>query len=507
MPVSTSSVGGYFAGIRSDRLVSLRDQLDDLQRQLSTGKKSQTYGGLGIDRRISLDAHSKVSNIGGWLKGIEQAELRIQFSDQTVSGFNKLTLDAKSDVRPASYLPTSTGKTTGQILVEDKFRQAIDQLNVDIDGRYLFSGRSTDVKPVESYDIILNGDGAGRAGVRTLISERRQADLGVALQGRLAVAGAGTNVTLDEEATNPPYGFKIAGATSSTAAITSTFAPGAPASLTFNVVGTPNPGDAVTVKLSLPDGTQEEFTLTARTANISGNPYDSFAIGATPAATAANLQAALGAGVQRQAATTLSAASATIAARDFFNGTATTPPLRVPGPGFATAVAPPAPGTTANTVIWYKGDDAATPTGRGTGPVQIDASQTVNIGARANEEAFRIGLAQFAAIVADNYSATDPTARDRYEALSTRARNNLSFNGGVQRPSDIATELGIASATIDNAKKRHLTTRGFLEQAVDKIENASTEEVAASILSLQTRLQASYQTTSILSRLTLTNYL
>jgi flagellar hook-associated protein 3 FlgL len=506
MPISASRAGGYFAGVRSDQLVSLRTELNDLQRQLSTGKRSETYGGLGIDRRISLDAHGKVSKLDGWLQGIQQAELRVQFANQTTTGFNKLTQDAKGDVRSASYLPTSTGQTAGQILVEDKFRQAIDQLNVDIDGRYLFSGRSTDTKPVESYDLIMNGDGAGRAGVRTLISERRQADLGVAGQGRLLVAGAGTNVTLDEEATNPPYGFKIAGATSLTAAITSTFAAGAPANLTFNVVGTPNPGDAVTVKLSLPDGTQEQMTLTARTNNVSGNPWDSFAIGTTPAATAANLQAALAAGVQRQAATTLSAASATIGARNFFNGTATNPPLRVPGPGFATATTPEVPGTAANTVIWYKGDDAAT-SARATGPLQIDASQTVNIGARANEEAFRIGLAQFAAIVADNYSAADPTARDRYEALSTRARNSLSFTGGVQRPSDIATEFGAASNTIGRAKARHTETKNFIGQAVDRIENSSTEEVAASILSLQTRLQASYQTTSILSRLTLTSYL
>lgn len=506
MPISASNVGGYFAAVRSDQLVSLRTQLDDLQRQLSTGKKSETYGGLGLDRRISLDAHGKVSNLDGWLKGIEQANLRIKFANQTLEGFNKLTQDAKSDVRVASYLPTSTGKTTGQILVEDRFRQAIDQLNIDIDGRYLFSGRSTDTKPVETFDVIMNGDGSGRAGVRQLISERRQADLGVALQGRLLVAGAGTNVTLDEEATNPPYGFKIAGATSSTTAITSTFTPGAPANLTFNVVGTPNPGDAVTVRLSLPDGTQEDMTLTARSPATSGNPYDSFAIGATPAATAANLQAALAAGVQRQAATTLSAASATIASRDFFNGSATNPPLRVPGPGFATATVAPSPGTPANTVIWYKGDDAATPA-RATAPLQIDASQTVNIGARANEEAFRIGLSQFAAIVADNYSAADPTARDRYEALSTRARNALSFTNGVQRPADIATEFGVASATIDRAKQRHTATKNFLGEAVDKIENASTEEVAASILALQTRMQASYQTTSILSRLTLTSYL
>ena len=40
-----------------------------------------------------------------------------------------------------------------------------------------------------------------------------------------------------------------------------------------------------------------------------------------------------------------------------------------------------------------------------------------------------------------------------------------------------------------------------------RLAGASNEEVAAAILSLQTRLQASYQTTAILSRLSLSNYL
>jgi hypothetical protein len=47
----------------------------------------------------------------------------------------------------------------------------------------------------------------------------------------------------------------------------------------------------------------------------------------------------------------------------------------------------------------------------------------------------------------------------------------------------------------------------FFETARAGVEDANDEEVAASLLTLQTRLQATYQTTSILSRLSLVNYL
>ena len=72
---------------------------------------------------------------------------------------------------------------------------------------------------------------------------------------------------------------------------------------------------------------------------------------------------------------------------------------------------------------------------------------------------------------------------------------------------DIATELATSRLAIDGAKERHTATKALLQDRLDAVEGASNEEVAAAILSLQTRLQASYETTSILSRLSLANYL
>ena len=35
-------------------LLDMRSQLDDLQRQLGTGQKADTYAGLGIDRGLAV---------------------------------------------------------------------------------------------------------------------------------------------------------------------------------------------------------------------------------------------------------------------------------------------------------------------------------------------------------------------------------------------------------------------------------------------------------------------
>jgi flagellin-like hook-associated protein FlgL len=496
--------GQFFAKQTSDRFVSMRAQLDDLQRQMSTGKKSATVGGLGIDRRVSLDVRGKLNSIEGWSKTITQGELRLKMMSQSSERFAKMTLEAKSDFRPNSYLLTSSGQTPGQILATEKFQQSIDALNMDINGRYLFSGRATDVKPVETFNLMMNGDGAGRAGIKQMILERRQADIGAG-QGRLTVASAGAVATIDEEAANPFFGFKIAGAASSSAALTPVLTAGPPANLSVTVGGAPSPGETLTVTLDLPDGTQEIMTLTARTASTTGAPEDTFVIGATPAATAANIAASLTAALTREAQTSLSASSALIASRDFFNGTVANPPVRLTPP-FATTTAAPA-SAAGNTVVWYKGDADTSISARNTGPLQIDSSQTVAAGARANEEAFRIGLAQFAAFSAETYSASDVNAQRRYEEMADRARSNLAFTGGVQKPEEISIELGMTQSAMNAAKERHNASRIYLETALSKVEDASPEEVAASIMALQTKLQASYQTTSILSKLSLTNYL
>jgi hypothetical protein len=57
------------SGIRSSSsllvqsLTSMRNQLDELQRQLGTGSKSTSYAGLGINRGLVVGLRSHLSAI------------------------------------------------------------------------------------------------------------------------------------------------------------------------------------------------------------------------------------------------------------------------------------------------------------------------------------------------------------------------------------------------------------------------------------------------------------
>jgi flagellar hook-associated protein 3 FlgL len=487
-----------------DLFTGIRTTLNDLQRQIASGKKSETYGGLGNERRTSLDVRFRLDTIAGYDTVIKDAELRVKILSQSTERLAKMALETKSDSSPSAFNPSVNGRTPGQDIAREKIKMAIDVFNTQINGRYLFSGRSADVKPVADYNVLLNGDGQ-RAGILQLISERRQADLGVTGQGRTVVGGAGASASLTEEAANLPYGFDITGGGTNNTNITAAFSAGPPAAVNFNVASLPVEGDQVSVSLQLPDGTNETITLSAKNTVTGGASFNAFQIGASTAATGANLRSALTIAIQEKANSALSAASSIVAAGQFFAGSNSAPPLRVPGPPYNTATLPPAAGTAANTVIWYQGDDSA-PSARQTAAVKVGESQTIGAGAQANEGAFRQLLTQLVAFSSDSFPSSDANAQSRYSAFSTRLRENLT-DSGANAIKDISIEFGQASAVINTAKEWHLVQKGLLQETLAGVEDANIEQASASLLSLQTRLQATYQTTSIISQLSLTKYL
>ena len=60
---------------------------------------------------------------------------------------------------------------------------------------------------------------------------------------------------------------------------------------------------------------------------------------------------------------------------------------------------------------------------------------------------------------------------------------------------------------MQDATARQTQTQTALQNMIDQTEGITQNQVASEILALQTSLQASYQTTAMLSQLSLTKYL
>lgn len=485
-------------------LQTSREQLFDLHRQLGTGKIAESYGGLdGTARLTILSLRAQTSSIGGYQRVINNVDTQLRVALQTVERFSEIDQFTKTDFFNSAFNLVDGQQTTPQRSAKTSLDEVVALLNSEVNGRYFFGGLDSGNKPVASIDHILNGDGA-RAGLTQLIAERRDADLGSDGRGRVDINLAGATVDLSEEAAGLPFGMKVANVSSTFPSGQVTGPTGSPQAVSV-AFGSPLPvdGDTVTFSFTLPDGSEDSFTLTARDAGplVDGE----FLLGADATATATNFESALGAETERFAATKLEAASAIAGSRDFFAGSNTNPPQRVDGPPFDTATGFVA-GTAADTVVWYTGDDSANPA-RDAAKARIDDSVTIAYGTRADEEGIVNLLENLGVLAATTFSETDPNHADKYQALWQRTGAALDFPPGNQSPADIVADLAVAARTLEITSDRHDVALNLAETLISEREDADIELVSVQILSLQTRLQASLQATSLISRLSLVNFI
>jgi hypothetical protein len=137
----------------------------------------------------------------------------------------------------------------------------------------------------------------------------------------------------------------------------------------------------------------------------------------------------------------------------------------------------------------------------------VDPSQTVAFGMRANQQALRNAVENIAVFATTSYSAADPNAGDQYAALTQRMGANLDNPPGTQKITDIEAQIASAQTSMAAAQNRHTQTSAILQNFLQSIEGVTNEQVGAQILTLQTPLQASLQTTALLSKLSIVNFI
>jgi flagellar hook-associated protein 3 FlgL len=489
---------GSSVSLLGQSVLNIKNQLNTLQVQLATGEKSTTYSGMGTGEGFAIAARAQLSNITGYQSTITNVGTTISAANTALQALASTSSNVETAANSGSQTLNSNGQTAGQVIAISQLSSMLSILNTQGGNGYIFSGAATNTPSVATADAILNGNGA-QAGLTQIISERQQADLGTTGLGRLTVsAPTTTSVSLAQDSS--PFGIKLGAVSSTLTGATVTGPTGSPPAISVDLgVTNPNPGDQLNITLNMPDGTTQSIQLTATT--TSPPPTGSFTIGATPAATAANLQTALTSSITTVANTSLVAASAMEASSDFFDQ----PPQRVSGPPFNTATSL-VNGTSANTVSWYTGG-TTTGSARATQVAQIGPSQTVNYGIQANEQGIASQLQAIAAFAAFTVSPTNTNAATQVSDMSASVAQALATQPTQQSIQDIQTDLANAQTTMSTASALQTQTQSTLQDIVSQIETVSPDQVASQLLALQTSLQASYQTTSMLSQLSLVKFL
>src|ERR1700716_3005780 len=315
---------GFNASILGQSVLQLKNQLATLQSQLTTGKKSTSYAGMGVNEGFAIAARSQLANISAFSDTMSNINTNIGVANTALQSMVDIGKTVQNSANSSSQTLNSAGQTIAQQTATAQLSSMLGILNTQAGDRFLFSGSAINTPAVASIDDILNGT-ATQAGLKTVIAERNQADLGAGGLGRLVVTAPSPTATqVAEDVAGSPFGLKLQAVSSSLTGATVTGPAGSPSAISIDLGATnPNNGDKVSFAFTLPDGTTESIQLTASSA--APPPAGSFAIGATSTVTAANLKAALNTAIGTLANTSLAAASAVAAGDNFFNsaGTAT----------------------------------------------------------------------------------------------------------------------------------------------------------------------------------------
>lgn len=494
---------GFFIGSQTfraaaDAFVDQNALQDVLYRQARTQKIADTFGGLGGAAANSVNLNSRISEITAYDGVIAIGKSSISIANSAVNSFSASAAKLKNEILFIGKGGNADSRLAAQNVVKERFGLMIEMLNTNDTSTYVFGGKESNTPPVITKEEMLDGT-PGKAGLKQLVSERKQADLGVGSLGRTTITQTGTKVTLAEAAANLPFGFKIQSITSTLDNATVTGPTGTPPEISAEFTGVPTLGKSLTVKLGLPDGSSKDIVLTTALAQGVGT----FTLGSDAQGTADNFKTALTDTIKFTAETALASASALATSQDFFTGIAAKPLQRVQGPNFATATAFTA-ATAADTTVWYKGTDTATD------PRQdrlLVASQRVKvgIGVRANEAGFQKTLAALGAVLATEFSTTGATAIAQFN--DGRDRSVTAISAAIPGIEAVILSLGTSKALVEDVEKNNVTTKEIINQALDDVEGVSLQATSVKLLAVQNQIDLTYKISSSIFRLSFSQYL
>ncbi|MBR0709479.1 flagellar protein [Bradyrhizobium liaoningense] len=425
--MSISSIN-YSSSVLGAQIRNINQQLTDLSTQLSTGKLSQNYSGMGTNEGFAIASRAQLSNIAAYTDTITNVNVNINLANTALQSLTTIRNTVQTGSASTAQDLNVNGQTVAQNTAAAQFGSMVGVLNTQSGNRYLFSGTAVNTQSVADAGDIINGT-TTQAGFKTVMAERQAADLGANGMGRLVqTQPTPSSVQVSEDVAGSPFGLKIKAVSSTLTGATLTGPSGSPVSFSVDLNGVnPNNGDKLSVQFTLPDGTTEQIDLTASTATPT--PAGSFAIDTTtPANTATNLNTALNTAILKLANTSLVAASAVTAGDNFFNTASS-----AIGTPFNNQAAPPAPVTGATALSGASPSDSISPGFVAGDTITVNGTTLtfVSSGATGNQL---------------NVTDSIQTLLSKIDAITGTSKPSTVHGGAITINTDDAASLNITSS-------------------------------------------------------------
>jgi len=505
MNINSKSLYPISSNVRM--LGNMQKQLDGLINQLGTGKRYGNLADMGSARLHALNLHARLGKVQGYQANAQTVQTRIDFHVNALERLSEIESETRRLAIPSAYGTDGVNMTVIEQQSRSLFNEVIDLLNTEINGQYIFAGNKSDTKPVPDFKDLM--DATAPDGYRAVLNEYKQAHE-VDNLGRMTVAAGADSATL----AGSPYadfGIQLVGATASDSiAVTGDAATG----YTFTVdQGAVEVGDSVTITVSLPQDPNKTYTIKLRATEETPPGLGQFTIGDPD-----SIGEALEKSIDVFAKGELAAATVEQATNAFFTSDPDAGVQRVDlgAPAYYMDV------DYDDTIRWYNGQTSDVPRQSMVG--QVDEATRVAFGVQGNEHGLAELMRGLSMMVVGDFKlapdSNDPVVKAeneqknaatiaRYESIADKVRYRLSdaHNNMPGSIEVITMELALSSVTLKNVGERHAHFEAQLENLLFDVEEAPTEEVAMQILTLTTRMEASYQVTSMVNRLSLVNFL
>ena len=206
--MSVSSIN-YGSSLLGQSVQNINKQLADLSTQLSSGVKSPVYAGMGVNEGFAIAARSQLANITAFGDTMTNVNTIINSANAALQSLSQVVGQVQGNASASPQNLTANGQNIGQQNALSELGAVVGILNTQVGDRYIFSGNAIGTPAVASADDILNGT-TGKAGLKQVIAERQQADLGSNGLGRLVItAPTTTSVNVAEDVAGSPFGLKL----------------------------------------------------------------------------------------------------------------------------------------------------------------------------------------------------------------------------------------------------------------------------------------------------------
>jgi flagellin-like hook-associated protein FlgL len=135
------------------RMIEIQAEVNRLQVQVSSGKKSDAYSGLGGGARLSLNLRATKATTQSFIDANVVTRTRMEQMQNVLGRIKDIASDVRATTLTAissASLPTATGNAALKAQAQSAIKEIVQLLNTEIDGFHLFAGRITDAAPMTS---------------------------------------------------------------------------------------------------------------------------------------------------------------------------------------------------------------------------------------------------------------------------------------------------------------------------------------------------------------------